>query len=63
MGGYYVELIGIKGLNWLSKHFINREWIATCERFVECVDHWREEKGEFCVEKVGLYKKEDKLTL
>lgn len=27
-GGYYVELIGIKGLNWLSKHFINREWIA-----------------------------------
>lgn len=32
-GGYYVELIGIKGLNWLSKHFINREWIAACERF------------------------------
>ena len=27
-GGYYVELIGIKGLNWLSKHFINRDWIA-----------------------------------
>lgn len=32
--GYYVELIGIKGLNWLSKHFINREWIAACERFI-----------------------------
>lgn len=37
-GGYYVELIGIKGLNWLSKHFINREWIAECERFIGGVD-------------------------
>lgn len=26
--GYYGELMGIKGLNWLSKHFINREWAA-----------------------------------
>lgn len=33
-GGYYAELIGIKGLNWLSKHFINREWIAARERFI-----------------------------
>lgn len=24
--GYYGELMGIKGLNWLSKHFINGEW-------------------------------------
>lgn len=23
--GYYGELMGIKGLNWLSKHFINGE--------------------------------------
>lgn len=38
-GGYYVELIGIKGLNWLSKHFINREWIAVGERFIGGVDH------------------------
>lgn len=36
-GGYYVELIGIRGLNWLSKHFINREWIAACERFIGAV--------------------------
>lgn len=39
-GGYYVELIGIKGLSWLGKHFINREWIAECERFMGAVDHW-----------------------
>lgn len=51
-GGYYVELIGIKGLNWLSKHFINREWIATCERFMGCEDHWCGCYEEFCVEKV-----------
>lgn len=38
-GGYYVELIGIKGLNWLSKHFINREWIAVRERFIGAVGH------------------------
>lgn len=38
-GGFYVELIGIKGLNWLSKHFINREWIAACERFIGGVGH------------------------
>lgn len=36
--GYYVELIGIKGLNCLSNHFINREWIAVCERFTGGVD-------------------------
>lgn len=28
--GYYGELMGIKGLNWLSKHLINREWAAAC---------------------------------
>lgn len=39
-GGYYVGLIGIKGLNWLSKHFINREWIAVRERFIGAVDQW-----------------------
>lgn len=30
--GYDGELMGIKGLNWLSKHFINREWAAACVR-------------------------------
>jgi len=38
-GGYYVELMGIKGLNWLSKHFINREWIAACEGVYRRLDH------------------------
>lgn len=37
-GGYYVELIRIKGLSWLSNHFINREWIAERERFIGAVD-------------------------
>lgn len=36
--GYYVELIGIKGLNWLSKHFINRDWAGLCERFIGGID-------------------------
>lgn len=46
-GGYYGELIGIKGLNWLSKHFINREWIAVCELFIggEGQQHLHERKG------------------
>lgn len=35
-GGYYVELIGIKDLNWLSKHFINCDWIAVCEGVYGC---------------------------
>lgn len=44
-GGYYVGLIGIKGLNWLSKHFINLEWIAVRERFIGAVDQWYLRRG------------------
>lgn len=44
--GYYVELIGIRGLNGLSKHFINREWISERERFIGALYGYMQTEAE-----------------